>query len=191
MMFLKKREQRVRTGAVSVFRIWKGRREITEVYCTIRIIFYYILIFFFLTPSIISFIIVANVWVGGNESGSDFVKQRDEYMYRCDILPPPPWAPFYLLPHCHTWCPIVVTEACTHSSLLRSCPDVCFLLPVKLKHVILLLNYYPFHCLKVSCWKPSNRIKKKKIWNIDCCLKSSVSCTHLFLVKWHVIGCIF
>lgn len=190
MMFLKKREQRVRTGAVSVFRIWKGRREITEVYCTIRIIFYYILIFFFLTPSIISFIIVANVWVGGNESGSDFVKQRDEYMYRCDILPPPPWAPFYLLPHCHTWCPIFVTEACTHSSLLRSCPDV-FSFTCKTKTCNIITKLLSFSLPKSELLKTLKSNKKKKIWNIDCCLKSSVSCTHLFLVKWHVIGCIF
>lgn len=140
----------------------KTRNNRSVLYNSYYILLYIDYLLFFFTPSIISFIIVANVWVGGNESGSVFVKQRDEYMYRCDILPPPPRAPFYLLPHCHTWCPVFVTEACTHSSLLRSCPDVCFLLPVKLKHVILLLNYYPFHCLKVSCWKPSNRIKKSE-----------------------------
>lgn len=54
---------------------------------------YYILLYIdyllFFTPSIISLIIVAIVRVGGNESGTVFVKQRDEYMYRCEILPPP------------------------------------------------------------------------------------------------------
>lgn len=62
------------------------------VYCTIRIIFYYILIICcFLLPSIISFIIVAIVWVGGNESGTIFVKQGDEYMYRCGFSLPYPF----------------------------------------------------------------------------------------------------
>lgn len=63
----------------------------TGVYCTIRIIFYYILIICcFFTPSIISFIIVAIVWVGGSELGlgTIVVKQWDEYMYRCDFSLP-------------------------------------------------------------------------------------------------------
>lgn len=117
----------------------------------------------FFTPSIISFIIVGIVWVGGNKLGTIFVKQRDEYMYRCDIFiaPSPPVPLFYLLPSMPQLCPIFVRKACTHSSLLRFCPDVFFFFSVKLKHVILLLNYYPFLCLKVSCWKPSNQIKKK------------------------------
>lgn len=90
---------------------------------------YYILLYIdyllFFTPSIISFIIVGIVWVGGNESGV-FVKQRDEYMYRCDIFPPSLY-PFYPLPHCHSYAQFFVRKACTHSSLLRSCPDVFFL----------------------------------------------------------------
>lgn len=53
---------------------------------------YYILLYIdyslFFTPSIISFIIVGIVWVGGNESGTIFVKPRDDYMYRCDIFCP-------------------------------------------------------------------------------------------------------
>lgn len=114
---------------------------------------YYILLYIdyllFFTPSIISFINVAIVWVGGNELGTIFVKRRDEYMYRCDIFSPsyPPFT-HSLMPQL---CPIFVTKACTHSSLLRSCPAVFFPFSVKLKHVILLLNYYPFLCLKVSC----------------------------------------
>lgn len=140
---------------------------------------YYILLYIdyllFFTPSIISFIIVGIVWVGGNELGTIFVKQRDEYMYRCDIFFPSLY-PFYPTPSSPQLCPIFVTKACTHSSLLRSCPDVFFLFSVKLKHVILLLNYYPFLCLKVSCWKPSNQIKKKK-------LKCYVHCWFKFMIK--------
>lgn len=97
---------------------------------------YYILLYIdyllFFTPSIISFIIVGIVWVGGNELGTIFVKQRDEYMYRCDIFPPPCY-PFYPLPHCHSYAQFFVTKACTHSSLLRSCPDVFFLFFCKTK----------------------------------------------------------
>lgn len=67
---------------------------------------YYILLYIdyllFFTPSIISFIIVGIVRVGGNESGTIFVKQRGEYMYRCDIFFPSLY-PFYLLPHCHSY----------------------------------------------------------------------------------------
>lgn len=117
---------------------------------------YYILLYIdyllFFTPSIISFVIVGIVWVGGNELGTIFVKQRDEYMCRCDIFPP---CTFYLLSSMPQLCPIFVTKACTHSSLLRLCPDVFFLFffSVKLKHVILLLNYYPFLCLKSELLK--------------------------------------
>lgn len=93
------------------------------------------------------FIIVSIEWVGGNESGAVFVKQRDELCI--DVIPPP-----FTCPLIAAVMPNFCNRTCTHSSLFRSCPDVfffLFFLPVKLKHVILLLNYYPFLCLKVTC----------------------------------------
>lgn len=148
----------------------KRTREITR--CTVQFVLYFIIYWLFavfFTPSIVSFIIDGIVRAGGNRKGNIFVKQRDEYMYRCD----------FIFPHHHTYSPVFVTEACTHSSLLRSCPDVFFplllLFFVKLKHVIL-LNYYPFLCLKVSCWKPSNQIKKKSKMLQKCFLKFHSGC---------------
>lgn len=56
---------------------WKRSMGTTGEYCTIRIIFYYILfisILFVILPSIIYFIIVAILWVGGNEFGDCLCK---------------------------------------------------------------------------------------------------------------------
>lgn len=67
---------------------------------------YYILLYIdyllFFTPSIISFIIVGIVRVGGNKLGTIFVKQRDEYMYRCDIIFPLLY-PLLPTPSCHSY----------------------------------------------------------------------------------------
>lgn len=140
---------------------WKGR-EITGVYCTIRIIFYYILFAVFYSK----YHFFYHCWycMGGREQVGDYLCKTAGWVYvsmwyfHCPLPTCTPLLPAPINPQL---CPIFVRKACTHSSLLRFCPDV-FFFSVKLKHVILLLNYYPFLCLKVSCWKPSNQIKKKK-----------------------------
>lgn len=128
-------------------------------YCTIRIIFYYILIIccFLLQVSFLLSLLVLYGWEGTSR-GTIFVKQRDEYMYRCDIIFPLLY-PFYLLPHA-TVMPNFCNKKRVRIVHYLGPVQTCFFFSVKLKHVILLLNYYPFLCLKVSCWKPSNQIKK-------------------------------
>lgn len=103
--------------------------------------------------------------MGGRERGGVFVKQQDEYMYRCDIPPPPvPFTRSLIA----TVKPNFCNTPCTHSSLLRSCPT-CSFFSVKLKHVIL-LNYYPFSLPKSELLKTLKSNKKKKIWNGTLCL---------------------
>lgn len=57
-------------------------KEKKQVYCTIRIIFYILIIlpFYFLLQVSCFLIILAIVRVGGNKVGSAFVKPWDEYM---------------------------------------------------------------------------------------------------------------
>lgn len=61
-------------------------KEKKQVYCTIRIIFYILIIlpFYFLLQVSCFLIILAIVRVGGNKVESDFVKPWDEYMCWCD-----------------------------------------------------------------------------------------------------------
>lgn len=127
---------------------------------------YYILLYIdyllFFTPSIISFIIVGIVWVGGNELGTIFVKQRDEYMYRCDIFFPYLY-PLLPAPSMPQLCPIFVTKACTHSSLLRFCPDVFFLFfSCKTKTCNIITKLLSFSLPKSELLKTLKSNKKKK-----------------------------
>lgn len=63
--FLKKKQEARGNTTVDVFRIWKGR-QITGVYCTIRIIFYYILIIccFLLQVSFLLPLLILYGWEG-------------------------------------------------------------------------------------------------------------------------------
>lgn len=93
--------------------------------------------------------------MGGRERGGVFVKQQDEYMYRCDIPPPPYPLPAPSLPQLS---PIFVTQ---HVHIVHYLGPVqqCSFFSVKLKHVIL-LNYYPFSFPKSELLKTLKSNKK-------------------------------
>lgn len=132
---------------------------------------YYILLYIdyllFFTPSIISFIIVGIVWVGGNELGDYLCKTAGwVYVSMWYFFFPPSLLPLLPAPSLPQLCPIFVTKACTHSSLLRSCPDVFFLfLFCKTKTCNIITKLLSFSLPKK--WVVENpQIKKKKIWNV-------------------------
>lgn len=106
------------TRAVNVFRAKKDGRN-NQVYCTIRIIFYYILIiccfFFFFFYSKYHFFYHWWYRMGGREQVGEYLCKTTGWIYV---------SMWFYFPSSPLLCPVFVTEACTHSSLLRSCPDV-------------------------------------------------------------------
>lgn len=79
------------------------------------------------------------------------------------LLPPSPPVPlFYLLPSMPQLCPIFVRKACTHSSLLRFCPDVFFFFFCKTKTCNIITKLLSFSLPKSELLKTLKSNKKKK-----------------------------
>lgn len=163
----RRREKKTWLETVNVTRIQKRTKEITRVYCTIRIIFFIIywlfLLFCFLLSFFlfcffllqVSFILSLLYCMGGREPVGDCLCKRTGWVYVSMwyyfFLPsPPPTCNPFIPAKPRLWPHMFVTEACTHRSLFSFCPDVFFFpfFSVKLKHVILLLKLLSFLCLQ-------------------------------------------
>lgn len=189
--FKKRRERRGNTTrTVNVLRILKRRTEITK--CTVQFVLYFIIYWLFAVfYSKYHFFYYRWYCMGGRERVGACLCKTTGRVYVSMWYFPPPCTPFLPAPSLPQLCPIFVSKACTHSSLLRSCQTVFFLFFCKTKTCNIITKLLSFSLPKselLETLKSNKKLKCNLRGGLCLCWEAGLcsECVDVHLYIWFI-----